>query len=260
MTSQERLMYQILGSISNTDTPLVFKGALIVKLLLAEHGYTMIERATKDIDANWIGTPPTNDVLVETINNALKEYNNDLYAELRREYSKDRTARIVIIDTNTKDELVSMDININPVIGNRVYYYGGVKIKGVLPNEILADKINVLSGTKIFRRMKDFIDVYALSHCVKVETSEIFDFCNKKGYKLGNFNEVYNKVDGKDGIKHAYSKWKGVEGKPDFDVIYSYMSKFLYPFAERNVTNGVWNNNTLTWINKQKNKINNYLL
>jgi hypothetical protein len=40
MTQQEQLMYQILGRISETDAPIVFKGALITKLVLAENGYT----------------------------------------------------------------------------------------------------------------------------------------------------------------------------------------------------------------------------
>ena len=55
MTEHERLMYQILGRISEANIPLVFKGALITKLILTENGFTTLERQTKDIDANWIG-------------------------------------------------------------------------------------------------------------------------------------------------------------------------------------------------------------
>ena len=34
MTDRENIMYQILGKISETDAPIVFKGALITKLIL----------------------------------------------------------------------------------------------------------------------------------------------------------------------------------------------------------------------------------
>lgn len=49
MTEKEKLMYEILSKISNTDTPIIFKGALITKLILNENNYTDIQRATKDI-------------------------------------------------------------------------------------------------------------------------------------------------------------------------------------------------------------------
>jgi hypothetical protein len=65
-------MYQILDAISETDTPIVFAGRLITKLILAESGFTLLDRPTVDIDANWVGSPPTMDSLVGTINRALK--------------------------------------------------------------------------------------------------------------------------------------------------------------------------------------------
>lgn len=73
MNEREKLMYSIISNISGTDAPIVFKGALITKLILQENGFEQIERATKDIDANWIGSPPTMDILVETINQSLGE-------------------------------------------------------------------------------------------------------------------------------------------------------------------------------------------
>lgn len=34
MTEQEKLMYEILGQITTSDSPIVFKGGLITKLIL----------------------------------------------------------------------------------------------------------------------------------------------------------------------------------------------------------------------------------
>ena len=43
MTDKERFMYQIMGEISKANAPIVFKGALVTKLILAENGYTAVE-------------------------------------------------------------------------------------------------------------------------------------------------------------------------------------------------------------------------
>jgi hypothetical protein len=77
-----------------------------------------------------------------------------------------------------------MDIDIYPVFGSKVYHYGEIGIKGVLPAEILADKISVLSGRYIFRRAKDIFDVYALAHCVRATTSEIYDAQKMRGQEI----------------------------------------------------------------------------
>jgi hypothetical protein len=68
MTEHEKLMYQVLGKISESNAPIVFKGALITKLILAENGYSTSERMTRDIDANWVDAPPSMHVLVEAVN------------------------------------------------------------------------------------------------------------------------------------------------------------------------------------------------
>lgn len=51
----------------------------------------------------------------------------------------------------------------------------------------------------------------------------------------------------KEKVKHAYCRLKGVEGKPDFESIYFYLSNFLTPFAMKDYTNNVWNAATMEW-------------
>ena len=41
MREKEQLMYQIIGMLSNINAPIVFKGALITKLILKENGYNL---------------------------------------------------------------------------------------------------------------------------------------------------------------------------------------------------------------------------
>ncbi|MCL2434498.1 MAG: hypothetical protein FWD16_08300, partial [Clostridia bacterium] len=85
MTDHERLMYQILGRISESDAPIVFKGALITKLILSQNGYTALDRATRDIDANWIDAPPSMDYLTGVVQRALGDMQEKFYAAASRE-------------------------------------------------------------------------------------------------------------------------------------------------------------------------------
>jgi len=244
MTDKETTMYQILGQICQADAPIVFKGALVTKLILSEHGYTALERQTRDIDANWIGTPPTMTELESTINRSLNALNRKFRAEAFREYGDKKSAGLYIVENATDEKIVTMDVDIRPICGSRVYHYGEVGIRGVLPTEILADKITVLSGIKMFRRSKDFIDVYALSHCVRVLTSEIFEIISEKHLVLDEFKELFTRCND---VEHAYDKLKGIEGKPPFEDVYSYLTAFARPFAQRNTTPRVWNSGKQSW-------------
>ena len=245
MTEKERLMYQIMGKISESDAPIVFKGALITKLILADGGFTALERQTKDIDANWIGEPPTMDALEDTLNKSLGEMQNQFYAVAFREYGEKMSAGISIRWKDTDEEIMPIDISIKPVHGSKIYYHGEAGIRGVLATEILSDKITVMSTRMIFRRAKDIVDVYALTHCVKVCVSEIFDMVkNTPGRELGAFDEFFNR---RQDVEHAYESLAGIENKPPFDEVYSYLDKFFQPFARNDETPKVWNSEKIEW-------------
>ena len=245
MTDHERLMYQVLGCISEADAPIVFKGALIVKLILAENGYSSIERPTRDIDANWTGTPPSMAYLSDIVNQSLRAFDGKLYAEATREYSERKSAGIAIIDGESGDRVISMDISMKPVIGSRAYYHGETGIRGVLANEILADKISVLSGRMIFRRAKDVIDVFALAHCVNVKTSEIrVVYDRHPDRNVGAFGEF---IDRRHDVEHAYEMLKGIENKPPFDQVYKYLNQFLQPFISNDMAQKTWNCEKMIW-------------
>jgi hypothetical protein len=244
MGDQEKTMYRILGAISAMDAPIIFKGALITRLVLSENGFSSALRQTKDIDANWTGEAPTMRELENAINHALKVFGGEYLAVATREYSEKQTAGISIVSTATGKEIMSMDIGVKPVSGSRLYYYGEIGIKGVLPNEILADKISVLSGRYIFRRAKDLFDVYALAHCVRVVMSEIYDVQRINRRELDAFSEFLLR---RHDVEHAYARLKGIEGKPDFDEVYAYLDKFLSPFIQKDRTPAVWDIDASEW-------------
>jgi hypothetical protein len=244
MTGREKIMYQILGKICEANAPLVFKGALITKLILAEYGYTALERQTRDIDANWIGVPPPMSELENTVNRSLKTMDGEFRAKAFREYGDKKSAGLYIIENATDEKIVTMDIDIRPICGSKTYHYGEVGIRGVLANEILADKITVLSGIRLFRRAKDLVDVYALTYCVEVLTIKIFEVIKSKQLDLGGFDELLTR---RNDVEHAYNKLQGVENKPPFDDIYLYLKEFVYPFVQKDETPRIWSSGNREW-------------
>lgn len=245
MTDREKLMYQILGKISDLDLPIVFKGALITKLILVEQDFNEIRRMTKDIDANWVDTPPSMDHLVNTINLAISHLGNQYLAEMSRVYSEKQSAGISIKERSTGDEIISMDIDIKPLISSRIYYLGETSIKGVLANEILADKISSISSNAVYKhRAKDIVDVYALSHCVEINVDEILEICKKAGREIQAFDAFFNR---RADVEHAYNKLRGIEGKPEFSDVHKYLIRFIQPFKDKEKTYKIWNCRTAEW-------------
>ena len=245
MTQQEEIMYEIIGAITDTDLPIVFKGCLVLKLLLKENGFEEIERMTRDIDASWIGTAPTMAIIAGEINQCLEKTSPTLVAVPSREYGERRSGGIRIVEKDTEDEIASMDIDIKPALGEKEYYVGNIKVRGIISDEILVDKISVLSGDFIFRRVKDMVDVYALAHCLAIKTNDLFSAFQKSGRVCGNFQKFLNQ---KEDLEHAYEKLNIIKGKPNFEEIYSYLLLFLEPFYKENTNpNFIWDNNKRGW-------------
>lgn len=244
MTEQEKFMYEILGEISNSNIPIVFKGGLITRLILNEKGIK-VNRATKDVDANWIGEPPTMEYLVNSLNKGFGKLQKSYKAVASRNYGDKRSAGVNILDKNTGRKIITMDIDIKPLIESKTYYYEETKIKGVLPSEILADKICVLSSDSIYKnRAKDIIDVFLLSQAIEINSKEILDICKKADRTIKSFDAFFNKTSE---MEHAYNKLKGIEGKPEFKIVYEYLNNFIKPFTQKPIPDKQWNNETLSW-------------
>lgn len=243
MINKEQIMYEIMSHLHKSNLPIVFKGALITKLILSESGLDKLTRETKDIDANWVGTKPTMADLVESVNTALSTMPHGLKAVAHRDYGEKQSAGLKIVVSNG-DEVLKMDIDIKQVESTRIYWYGTLSFRGTTVNQILCDKISSLSGEKIFRRIKDMLDVYALSKCVGIEVSHILETAKATGRIIGDFNMFLNAPLE---VAHAYGKLRGVVEKPEFDKVYNHVKIFISPFITADTLNMVWNCDDECW-------------
>jgi len=243
ITDSEKLMYDIMGAIADGNVPFIYKGAMITKLILQENDFNDFTRETQDIDASWAGErPPPMQQLTDMLNRALSRLG--LRAVVKRDYGEKISAGFKIVDASG-DVKLSIDIDMRFVVDSRTYRFGNVTFQGVTPDNVLSDKIYVISSDRVFRRAKDLIDVFALAHCVTVKTENILRIWEREDRETGDFNAFKNR---RDELRHSYEKLRRVSAKPEFDTLYCYLANFLTPFVESKTTAFIWNYGENAWV------------
>lgn len=120
-----------------------------------------------------------------------------------------------------------MDMSIKPVTSHCTYYVGEASFSGYTLSNILSDKIYVLSTDRLFRRIKDLIDIYCIISFQEISIDDIYSELKNKQRRLSDFNAFLNR---KDEIEHAYSRFKGMDNKPDFEELYQTVYEFIQVF------------------------------
>lgn len=176
------------------------------------------------------------DHLTSVFAKALSKINPNYSVVPFREYEDGQSAGFKVLDADKK--VFSIDVEIKPVQNNRTYHFGEMSFQGVLPTEILADKISAVSTDAVYKhRAKDIIDTYALSHCILANTREILDVCQSRGKEIKEFNGFLNKLPE---LEHAYDKLGRIDNKPPFLTVHEYLNDFLKPFISKDFTERVW--------------------
>ena len=245
LTDQEKRMYDVMGTIAKSNVPVVYKGALITKLILSENYFNDFVRETQDIDASWVGaSPPPMETLTSMLNHALSEFG--LIAVAIREHGVKMSACYDIVEQASSELVMTIDIDMRAAVDSRIYHFGNVTFQGVTPDNVIADKISVIASDKVFRRSKDLIDLYALTNCVIVKNVDIHSIWERENRIIGTFDAFTNR---KDELRHSYEKLRRIDVKPEFDVLYCYLASFLLPFIETNASMLSWDSKTSSWTN-----------
>lgn len=219
ISAEEKLMYAVMKAIYDSGIPMSFKGSMVLKACLLEAGFTEETRHTVDIDANWYSdTAPSAEQMVSSLQKALRNCGIDLNVSLYRMYSEGRSAGFELSDTATSDVLFTMDVDVNrPASMTKIYEVNGIRFCGAAPSQMIADKISVISTDKVFRRIKDVVDLYYISKVFAFNKAEVLEALKNSGRSLDSFNGFLP-----DGLHHSYEKFRfsGNVDKPPFDEIY----------------------------------------
>ena len=228
ITAEEKLMYGVMKAIYDSGIPIDFKGSMVLKACLIEAGFHEEIRHTVDIDANWyVDSPPTAEQMIGSLQKALDKAGVDLEVSLYRMYGEGRSAGFELSDRETGDILFTMDIDVNrPAAQTRIYEIAEIRFRGVSVNQMLADKISAVSGDKIFRRVKDVVDLYYLSRVFPFHSADIKQILKDNDRELGSFHGLLHR---KSELEHAYDKFRltGDANKPPFDDVYAAVKSYI---------------------------------
>lgn len=228
LTAEEKLMYKVMKAIFDSGIPISFKGSMVLKACLLEAGYTEDTRHTVVIDANWnFDTPPSAEQMTDSLQRALDSSDIDLDVIVYRMYSEKRSAGFKLKERVTGEILFSMDIDVNrPVSPTKIYEVEGLRFRGVSPSQMIADKLSAISTDKIFRRIKDVVDLYYISRIFEFNKADIMQTLKNSGRTLDTFQGFLNRTED---LQHSYEKFRFAGGvnKPPFDEVYRSVKLYI---------------------------------
>ena len=190
VTAEERIMYSVMKAVYDSGIPISFKGSMVLKACLFEAGFLDETRHTVDIDANWnTDTPPTAEQMVESLQRAINRGGMDYEVRLYRMYGEKRSAGFELVDRNT-------------------------------------DKVAVVSTDKVFRRIKDVVDLYYISKVFEFDVQKIYSTLKCSERTMGDFQGFLQR---KEDLRHSYEKFRFAGGvnKPPFDAVYREVKIYL---------------------------------
>ena len=228
ITAEEKLMYDVMKAIYDSGIPVNFKGSMVLKACLMEAGYDDETRHTVDIDANWYSdTPPTAEQMVASLQKAIDKNGIGLSVSIYRMYGEGRSAGFELADRSSGEVLFTMDVDVNrPQPQTKIYEVADVRFCGVAPIQMIADKVAAISTDKVFRRIKDVVDLYYLSRVVPFDRAAVLETLKSNGRVLDNFNGFLYRSEE---LRHSYEKFRfaGDVTKPPFDEIYRTAKSYI---------------------------------
>lgn len=158
---------------------------------------------------------------------ALTKSGIDLKLHLYRMYGEGRSAGFELTDPVTGDVLFTMDVDVNrPVPQIQMYEIADVRFLGASPAQMIADKLSAISTDKIFRRIKDVVDLYYISKAFVFDRDAVIQTLENSRKTLGTFDGFLHRSKE---LKHAYEKFRfsGDVDKVPFDEIYQAVTDFI---------------------------------
>lgn len=228
ITAEEKLMYEVMKAIYDSGIPISFKGSMVLKACLIESAYSEETRHTVDIDANWNSdTPPTVEQMIDSLQSALRKNGIDLDVNIYRMYGEGRSAGFELTQHETGEMLFSMDIDVNrPIPPTKIYEVEGLRFRGVSPSQMISDKLAAVSTEKVFRRIKDVVDLYYFSKVFDFDKADIIETLKNSGRTLDTFHGFLHRTEE---LKHSYEKFRFAGGvnKPPFEEVYCAVKAYI---------------------------------
>ena len=218
-----QILYLMINALYNANLPIVFKGMLVTRCVLKENNYSFL-RLTRDMDGDWIGDEIPLIEMEKCINEALCSLNN-ISVKAHRDYAEKTSAGFEIYEGDIL--ISSFDLSVKKNKYFKLYDIDGIKFYGQTIEKIIADKMCVVSTRKIFRRIKDLLDIYTLSSVCEIDKDKTIEIIHDCEREIGDFAPFYNQ---REQIEHAYNTMTWIKDKPDFNIVYDTCAELFKRF------------------------------
>ncbi len=104
-------LYSVMEELVNAGVPIVFKGAMVLNLAIRDNNPSKVERATRDIDGDWVGESPTMQEIESALRNAVKKADSSLDVQIIRVFGQRKSAGFKIINENG-EKVASIDLSV----------------------------------------------------------------------------------------------------------------------------------------------------
>lgn len=135
-------LYNVMEELSKAGVPIVFKGALVLNLAVKNNNPSKVERATRDIDGDWVGEGPTMEEMEKALQSAVKKVDSSLNVQISRIFCERKSAGFRIVNENG-EKIASIDLSVrqNQFCEPYISYVNGISINGASLSKMLSDKI-----------------------------------------------------------------------------------------------------------------------
>ena len=154
----ENVMLAVMMELSRMEAPIVFKGAMTLKVATGGITRTNVSRSTQDIDGDWVSPAPEMEDIEKILQRAVHNVNPNWTIQPFREFGEKRSAGFKVVDeTGMARFHIDMSVRQNPY--SKVYVVtneetGTVCLQGASIEKMLADKISTISTQRVFSALK----------------------------------------------------------------------------------------------------------
>lgn len=245
LDEKELLFLKIMDKLAKAQPDkLKFKGAMVLKTILANKDYDKASRDTQDIDGDFYNENYDYKPLVKSFQNELNSLG--VIIEVKREPTPSRSLGLEFLKDGKKISKMDLSFRLNKY--TTTHTYNDIVFEGSIIEKIISDKVLATSGTKIFRRVKDIFDLFLIKEAFdSININDVWKIINEmdinEDKKIDDFDGFLNR---KSDLAQAYSKFTGTKNAPDFDTLYNDVLEFIKPFInkKKDVT---WSNKTKKW-------------
>lgn len=120
-------LYRVMEELSNAGVPIVFKGAMVLNLAIRENNPSKVERATRDIDGDWVGELPTMEEMEKALRAAVKKVEASLDVQINRTFGERKSAGFKI-SNEMGEKIASIDLSVRqnrfcrPILRKRSFH------------------------------------------------------------------------------------------------------------------------------------------